>query len=89
MLKQIDKRGNLLVKIRCDTCGWLKWMKPRQVPKYHNCPQCIVNLNEVLMTPEEVKEVKKELKETIKNPQEVEVTIEEMVERTSMDLKTS
>lgn len=68
MLKQIDKRGKLLVKIQCDTCRWTKWLKPKQVPKYHNCPQCIQNLNKVLMTPQETP---KALEETQEVPFEI------------------
>lgn len=42
MLHEIDHRGNKLIKIRCDTCGWVKWIKPKALNKFPECPQCRV-----------------------------------------------
>jgi hypothetical protein len=90
MLKQIDKRGKLLIKLLCDECHWVKWLKPNRIHKYPECPNCHGKRHEETyqLTEEEVKEVKKELKETFKNPQEIEITIEDIVGRVDPQAET-
>jgi hypothetical protein len=78
MLKQIDKRGKLFIKLQCDECLWTKWIKPKAINKFPKCPRCALK-ETYQLTEEEVKEVKKELKETLKNPEEIEITEENIV----------
>jgi hypothetical protein len=62
MLKQIDKRGNTLIKLFCDQCHWVKWLKPKAAHKYPECPNC---------HGKRLEETVKQLKETPKNLNEV------------------
>ena len=77
MLNQIDKRGKLFIKLQCDECKWTKWIKPKAINKFPKCPRCALK-ETYQLTEEEVKEVKKELKETLKNPEEIEIIIEDI-----------